>query len=42
MQKKPVKRKSGKTKVQIKDLEVKGPGVKGGKRPGRVKWSSSA
>lgn len=41
MKKKPVKRSSGKSKVQIRDLEVKGPGVKGGKRPGRVKYSSS-
>jgi hypothetical protein len=39
MDKKPQKPKSGKAKVQIKDLKVKGAGVKGGsrKRPGRVK-----
>ena len=38
MEKKPVKPKSKKAKVQIKDLKVKGAGVKGGKRPGRVKY----
>lgn len=38
MEKKPVKNKSGKAKVQVKDLKVKGGAVKGGKRPGRVKY----